>query len=291
MIQFKNIYEYYVTYNYISYVLTTQIKWTRYFIEDIETGFNELVKNNILQIKHQISKTDYILDLTNIYVDTNKVSKTKDFFSKLLDEEIYKIMNCNSKEKFKILRYYISLVGTFVKNEKDSENKYASVGYASQDTLGQVANISISSVKRYNKILEDLEILYIYSAKDLIMDTGSNQISAITNTYGRFSDKSKIIQAGREHELNYGFQNNQKLKRIRKLQGDNNRRIAQLYSKFIKGFNYNYEQIKEIYFGVIEINKNTRNKYYTDDLYNQYKKDLEVFSKYDFYDEKLEDTS
>lgn len=77
------------------------------------------------------------------------------------------------------------------------------IGFSSIEALAKLSNINKDTVLSYNKVLEKEKILYIYRAKELMLI--DNELSGITNTYGRYKYKKYVIGKGEEHKEEYGY--------------------------------------------------------------------------------------
>ena len=98
-----------------------------------------------------------------------------------------KLLNLPIKSnRLSIATYYIILRNTI--------NYYTHVGYTSQYKLMQYANISKLTIIKYNKILEDHEIIYMVHSKK----------KNIHNRYGLYEYKADVIKAAKAAGIWYG---------------------------------------------------------------------------------------
>ena len=66
---------------------------------------------------------------------------------------------------------------------------------------------NVKTAYRYNEILQNLGLIYVYKAGDFLEVTDKNDIrsiKSISNTYGRYKDKDIIIQEGKNYVESYG---------------------------------------------------------------------------------------
>lgn len=270
-----------VTCNQLTYYLTGEISQQRNRITDyIKCGINELEEKGVITKQKEFSK-HYILDCSNLWIDTNGGSFTKIYFSEV--QQIFKIKNINN---FSLLRYFIFVIGTINYNITvylpNGEYKNGIVGNFTIDYLAEKVGISTRSAIEYNKILEKEKLLYISRQDDFVIDK-ENNIKRLNNIYGRACDFEYIdtfAQNQKKYNESYKYTNNNLTKT------NNKRRLAQMYQQLLKGRGKKYtnEQIKEIYDYVINENKKYENMY-EKDKYEDYLdkiRDIEIFEKYEF---------
>lgn len=270
-----------VTCNQLTYYLTGEISQQRNRITDyIKCGINELEEKGVITKQKEFSK-HYILDCSNLWIDTNGGSFTKIYFSEV--QKIFKVKNINN---FSLLRYFIFVIGTINYNITvylpNGEYKNGIVGNFTIDYLAEKVGISTRSAIEYNKILEKEKLLYISRQDDFVIDK-ENNIKRLNNIYGRACDFEYIdtfAQNQKKYNESYKYTNNNLTKT------NNKRRLAQMYQQLLKGRGKKYtnEQIKEIYDYVINENKKYENMY-EKDKYEDYLdkiRDIEIFEKYEF---------
>ena len=268
----KDDYKCYISFNMIYYVLCGKFKNqkpNRYFMDKIKIGLSELINIGVVSYVDVVSVSEFVLDLSRLELDTKNAAKTEDYFVIVQDTEIHTIMNSNYKQKFKLCRYFVFLVGTF--------NSKSQLNFTSLEYLVSRIKISEQTIIEYNRILEEKKLIYIYRANMCIRNSSTGEISKITNTYGRYTDKDKVIQAGESHANTYGYDPNEKKTRLRS--GKENRSASAKYYAFCKGKEYDYNTLKSIYLTLEQFNKDLSEKFKSD----EYKKDLTVFKDYDFY--------
>lgn len=272
---------YYISMNMLCYQLLGKYDkdiYNRNFIDDLQIGLNELINNNIVSYVDVISKREFILDLSHLYLDTKKAKENKEYFTIINDSDIHNIMNNCKADKFNVCRYFIYLVGTFVKisyNDKSYKTGFMKIEYMA-DELDTTSN----SIINYNTILEDNKVIVIYKAKFNMRNKTTGEINGITNTYGLYKDKDIIPKIGKDHEIEYGYDKDDR--KIIKAKGNLTRSWVSKYNYFCKGKEYSDEDIKQMYLIIRDLNKRNLQKYGKNNNKNHLK-DLSVFKDYDFY--------
>ena len=179
-------------------------------------GLNDLEKHGLIR-KINEKKYNFEYDLQPIYFDPSKSNKENGLlFTVVYTDELNAIMQIKDNDftgsKIKLIRYFINVVSTFLHGrewtyELPSGSKTDGViGFFSIETLSSISNINKDTALIYNKIIEKAKILYIYRAKDLVLI--DNELTGITNTYGRYKYKKVIIGAGEEHKKKKSKRNN-----------------------------------------------------------------------------------
>jgi len=258
----------YINLNLIAFVLTNKKSFSRSFLVSIKNGINELTNLGIVNLNGFISQDEYIIDLSPIYFKTSKVSEGEEqmYYSMITSDEIQKCINGRSTFKFKLLRYFAYLIGTF----------RGDIGFQSIENMSDDLEYDDDAIMRNNETLEKLELIYIHKADDYMVSIDNNSdknIWSINNTYGRYSDKNKIIEAGKQFAIDYGFKHKTDQKQIAKKMSNQTKSYVMKYNEFCKGHIYDDGMLREIYNAMIEYNKK----------YDYKKKDLNMFKDYDFY--------
>lgn len=265
---------YYITVKQIIFALTGALEHDRYFVEDIVLGLDELISSDIISEVEKLTKSGRLLDLSALYFKTSDT-----FFTTVNDEDIFKIMKCNSN-KFNLLRHYLCLLSTLVKrdgvNHWDSSELKKDIGYMSQKFLIEQFNISQKTLYNYHNLLQEEQLMFFY--KPVFYKYIDNAITSFTGTYGEYKNKDKIIECGKKSE-NYFLQD-----KIKKKVSSENRSLANKF-RYIrdKGKVYDYEIMKRVYEAMVDRNQELRKIYFTDDRYYEHQKDLSVFKEYNFY--------
>lgn len=259
----------------LTHAMTGELYCERRFMDDLSLGVDELINNQIIKENRQVSKVEREFDLSSLYFDVKKNN-----FTVAEDDEVYKIMKYKAN-KFNLLRYYLFKVGSLM--YKDAPSMTGDVvwlkdlGYWSQTLFKEQCNISRTTIVKYNRLLDEAKIIYEY--RPLEYKKIESGMISFSGVYGRYRDKDKVIASG--IDLENAFINGEKLKNSSTF----NRSMATKFAWIqCASKEYDYATMKEVYLAMIERNKELRKKYYTDELYEKYKKDLSVFEKYDFYE-------
>lgn len=263
----------YVSLNMIYYALCGKLgnyKTDRRFMDKIRNGLNELVDTDLVSYI-EVAKSEFVLDLSNLNLDTKNAKKTKKFFAIIDNSEIRTIMNSDSQHRFKLLRYFVYLAGTF-----NSESK---AGFTSIDKMVKHLHFAKQSIINYTTILQEMELIYTYHSDSFIRYSDGGKITKISNTYGRYRDKDKVISAGESQANRYGYDSD--AKKVRTKSTKEIRSASAKFYSFCSGKKYDDDTLREIYLTLVEFNK---------DKPDEYKKDLAIFKNYDFYCEEEVDT-
>ena len=269
-----------VTQEQVEFYLTGQLSNRRRMSDYIKCGINELVENHIIE-KNDIVQKHFILDCTNLCTN-----ESQEHFVIITFEEVKKIFNVENTNNFLLLKYFCSLIWTISSKITvyldNGEYKNRVVGNFTIDYISELSGIGVRTIIEYNKILEEIGLIYIYRQEDFILDK-ENNIKRLNNIYGRASDIEYITTFAKNQQKHYEsyhyLENNNK-------KANNKRRLAQMYQQLLKGGGKNYteHEIKEIYNYVIEQNQKyermyEKNKYedYLDKIRN-----VDIFEKYKF---------
>lgn len=161
----------------------------------IVKALNDLIDKNEIKLieKHGYK---YLLDISNYNI-------TKDNFYISFDKsEIQKIFLLD--KAMELLRYFCVVIANTSNKCDEICNIY---GYTSINTLASTAHISIKTAIKYNKILEDAQLIFVYRQGLNYID-GNGNIKTVNNCYGRYCNKDLIIKAGKEYKqglVNQGF--------------------------------------------------------------------------------------
>lgn len=251
----------------------------------IKCGLEELIDNEIIIRKNADGK-NYIIDCSNLWIDTEK-----DNFSVIYFDEMMKIFQIKSVNNFMLLRYFIILMGTLSNSIEIYVDKYNSknsiVGNLSIQFLSELSRISYRSVIEYNKVLEENELLYVCRQNDFIINQENNEISQLTNCYGRIKDKEYIEEFSTnksKYKQSYRYQK----KNVEKV--NDNRRLAQMYQQLLKGSGEKYSdvEIQNIYRYILSENQKyealyekTKNEKFLSKI-----RDEDIFDCYQIIDEE-----
>ena len=192
-------------------------------------------------------------------------------------------MNHNN---FLLLRYFVSLISTISSKITvyldNGEYKNRVVGNFTIDYLSELSGITDRTIIEYNKILEEIGLIYIYRQEDFVLDK-ENNIKRLNNIYGRASDIEYITTFAKNQQKHYEsyryLENNNK-------KANTKRRLAQMYQQLLKGRGEKYteNEILEIYNYVIEENQKYERMYEKNKCEDYLDKirDTDIFDKYEF---------
>lgn len=200
-----------VSYNMIAYELYANKDIRNSFYESVKKAFLDLVSKNIVSVIFDLSTTEFVVDLKQLYFDGNK---NKEYYTVVRDNEVHTIMNINNKmNKFKLLRYYITCLRTLSRTQGIYSDYYGNrkinfVGFMTQEYLCYETNIKYRSnkklIQQYNDILEQSKILYVHRHTKMKRDKITGQFKSFTNHYGRYEDKEEIIKFALQYEKECG---------------------------------------------------------------------------------------
>lgn len=128
-------------------------------IKGIKQGMEILLQNDI--IYYNINKKEYMIDTSDLQIDD---SVDKFFFVDI--DYIKRILN--QKNGIKLLRYYMILCSTI--------NVFKKYGFRSQENLSKITKISVSTIKRYNTLLKDINVI-CFSKHQNTVDKNGNFIN------------------------------------------------------------------------------------------------------------------
>ena len=246
----------------------------------IHCGLNELIESGIIKEIDTVKK-HYILDCSRLWVDTKSINYTVITFS-----EVKKIFTVDTANKFSLLRYFITLMGTLSSKITvylpNGEYKSRVIGNFTIDYLSDLSGMSKRTIIDYNKILEEINLIYIYRQSDFTL-TAENDIKRLVNVYGRYSDIDYINAFAFDQKK---YQNAYKYIKGNNDLANNKRRLAQMYQQLLrgKGEKYSERQIIEIYNYVVSENKKYQRLFEknADEDYLDKCRDIDVFEKYNF---------
>lgn len=301
MIQNLSTNRYYVNIKLLAFQLTDDITLSRKYMERLSDGLNKLIIKKYIKVVTNNGEKDYILDLENLiidkYSDDNKNKTCKTFFVVIGSEEIHKIMNLDSRlDKFSVLRYFMCMISTINHNAAYYDvmgNTYNNfVGFMTNDYIGSLCGVtSYTTYDKYNHLLEENEMIYIYRHSILIRDE-KGQLKNLPNHYGRYKDKELIIGYSVNRE-NYEIGEETIDKRA-----NESRSLMQKYYCMVKyGTVYPEKETKRIHKYVHYRNQQNEKKYeqavekgYSGEEFLEKIVPEDVFQKYDYLFEKSAST-
>ncbi len=270
-----------ITHHQIIYYLTGKTDQQRNKIVDyVKCGINELIDNHIVIKKKEFQK-HLLLDCSNLRINTKQ-----DKFTVITFKEVQKIFKVENINNFLLLKYFILLIGTISSKIavylEDGSFKNRVIGNFTIDYLSELSGISDRSIIEYNKILEEIQLIYIFRQEDFVIDK-ENNIKRLSNIYGRFKDFEYIRQFANNQQKHYEsyryVENNNK-------KANTKRRLAQMYQQLQKGGGKNYteQEITDIYNYVKKENKKYE-RMYAKNGYEEYLdkiRDTDIFDKFEF---------
>lgn len=274
---FKEIEKYCINMNNLIYIIYGKRKVSQEIRQNIYGAINRLLDEGMIK-GECCGRGEYIIESTSMYVDTHKQN-----FVAVNIEDVQTIMRSNLSVRVPLVRYYIYLISTInsqtaVRNNEGNTKKNV-IGNQTQDYLSGLTGNSVWTIRRYNQLLEDMKVVYIYRAEDFLLS--NNQVKQLPNVYGRYSDKEYIIQYGKELQEQNRSRN---YTRPKLAQSDNKRRLYKMYYWLCQGKEYSESEIREIYEYVITENEKYRKlaESKQDKRYLEKLKDETVFAKYPF---------
>lgn len=278
----KDVTEYFVSFNMIAYSVGISNP-SRYELESIKSGYAELVDRGFVKEVRNYSKTEMIVDLSELYFEQGS-----EYYSDLSMEELHKIMNIDAgrQSKHKLLRYFTCQISTFNRS-KDLEECYrGKIGGMSLDAFVEMLGYSKNSIIAYNDILYENRLLFVHNHGDFYTGTnskGQSVLREIPNTYARYSDKELALSyIGETH--GYKFYKTDNI--VRSANANKKRALGQKLIQFVNGKEYDIETIKELY-GYCE-DKNQRTKAsYEHNINNGYHPDEPEYIDMSMFDDFL----
>lgn len=273
-----------VTQEQVEFYLTGQLSNRRRMSDYIKCGINELVENHIIE-KNDIVQKHFILDCTNLCTN-----ESQEHFVIITFEEVKKIFNVENINNFLLLKYFCSLIWTISSKItvylENGEYKNRVVGNFTIDYLSELSGIGVRTIIEYNKILEEIGLIYIYRQEDFVLDK-ENNIKRLNNIYGRASDIEYITTFAKNQQKHYEsyhyLENNNK-------KSNTKRRLAQMYQQLSKGGGKDYTEkdVTDIYNYVIEENQKYERMYEKNKCEDYLDKirDTDIFDKYEFIKER-----
>ena len=274
-----------ITQEQIEFYLTGKLSKRRLMSDYIKCGINELVDNQIIEKIDMIQK-HYILDCTNLLLNNSQ-----EHFTLITFDEVQKIFKVENTNNFLLLKYFTSLIWTISSKItvylENGEFKNRVVGNLTIDYLSELSGIGVRTIIEYNKILEEIGLIYIHRQNDFVIDK-ENNIKRLNNIYGRASDIEYIITFANNQQKHY---ESYRYVEANNKKANTKRRLAQMYQQLLKGNGKNYtrETIIEIYNYVISENEKYE-RMYEKNQYEDYLdkiRDTDVFEKYDFIPKEM----
>lgn len=249
-------------------------------IKNIKDGLMELVNNKIIEIQY-VTRNDFIIDGSKLFTNTKNGN-----FVKISCDSIRIVLDSGHINSCDILRYLLVLLGTIdpeiiveLNNEISKKNV---VSKAPLSRLMELSGFAKSTILTYNKILEDLNLIYIARANVYSISQSGN-VTTANNIYGRACDAEYIKKYALEaHQIRH----EQAFKVFDIDEANKKRRLAQIYRQLVNNNDENYtkEEIIDVFRHVMCNNKRYYLKYEDtkDEKYLKRIRPTEIFKKYDF---------
>lgn len=286
-IQREDMNLYYISATAIEYFYTHLIGMDTRSKKKYVDGLNDLESHGLIK-KTAEKGYEFEYDLSNIYFNPRHTNKeNKQYFTVIESNELWKIIQINDDDhciKQKLIRYFVTLISTFLKGERykiklpDGTKQDGIVGYQSIEHLAEISGLSTDTVILYNSLFEKNNLIYIYRANAIKL-IDCNSISGISNTYGRYEHKDIIIQYGINHKVEYGYDKGTDNLKYKSQKTTERKRLGvKLYYLMTGKKEYDEETIIQLYKYAVEYNRLHKDSW----DYNNRKKDLEFFCEYDF---------
>ena len=271
--------EHCISYSQASYYLTGSTTYSKRFPIYIKNGIDALIQKEVVR-KIESSKSEYIIDCSSLWDDTKDTSFVIINFYEI--RKIFQITDCNS---FQLLRYFLVLIGTISSSIDvwiDSlDHKSRVVGNMTIEYISDLSGISPRTIKEYNRILENNQLLYIFRQDDFLLSADDKNISRMANVYGRPDDKLYIdsyANSQKKEKKTYKWINSEVENANRK------RKLAQMYNQIAngKGQKYSFEELQQVY-DYIHSENNKYRAMYKENKYEEYltkQRDETVFEKF-----------
>lgn len=229
----------YVTYNSVAFELYNDLQISRRCMNHIKSALDSLVKRGLIKKIDSYSTTEFIIDMSGLHFEQN--TNKGIFYTVITLEEVHRIMNLDTKkDNFAILRYFIILIssichdkGTYDHSAGCSEHTDF-VGFMTLDTLANWCGTTKARIIEYNSILETEKIIYTYRHKKNKKDIETGQIMSFSNHYGRYEDRTWIIQFANEYVATYNLKETETLVKAEKSRV--NKKYAAIYNLLVKDF-------------------------------------------------------
>lgn len=279
-----------ISVNRLAYSLIGEMDYEKALTDALYRGIAELASGEWISIRKDLSTNksyEFVLDIKKLWLDTEK-----DKFTVVYTDDIHKIMTCNEKmdKKIRMLKYYVALISTF---DWSLDSK---IGHMSQEYIAEQADNSTRTCQRYNDILVDMQIIYVYKSNDKI--PMNDKLNQIKNCYSRYDDRNVCERYATGYEEMYGVQHKIVRTKKNKEQADNNRRLAQIYNRICEGYGDSYDEatIKKVHKYIVnknnslqeQIDEKNHQKYLTDSDKSWVEKlesqirDEDIFEQFDF---------
>lgn len=197
----------------INKVLYNTFEMTAKKKRDLKETIKYFIEENIIEVIDTDSEN---YEIKNTFLVNSKEGN----FTIITLDELRKISEIKVGKKDTLVNYYLKLLSTI--------NNKTKVGYWTIEDLGEDVNISTRTVKDYNKILEDAELIYIKRFNKTKLVNGKTQ--RLNNIYGRFTDKYAIDKYAKDR-----ISNLDRIEASNKLNANESKSISKQYNDFVNG--------------------------------------------------------
>lgn len=228
-----------LTAEYVSYLIFGR-EPTRRELYSIKAGLEELIEHKIIKTICKLNKSQFVCDISNLYF-----AQGTEYFVTIDYDELQNIMNIdNNSDKFKLFRYFVSIVGHF---------NFSS--YVDKEYRGKICAFAINEINElipkrtainYNEILEENKFIYIYRFDDIFYNSNDNELKRIINVYGRYENKDLVEDFASKYQEKYGWKHIKERKKSEHKIADRNRALGQYYKNYVNGKEYDEETVEEI---------------------------------------------
>ena len=228
-----------LTAEFVSYLVFGRAA-TRKELYIIKAGLEELIEADIIKVNCELTKSQFVCDISSLYFEQGT-----EFFVIIDYEELHKIMNIETKsDKYKMFRYFVSIVGHFnLSGFIDEKYRGKVCGYAIEDINELIPK---RTAIRYNEILEENKLIYIHRSDDILYNGEFNEFKRIVNAYGRYEDQELIEEFASKYQDHYGWNHIKERKKSEHEAANKNRALGQKYKNYVNGKQYDEETVEEI---------------------------------------------
>lgn len=156
--------------------------------EAIIAGFNELVSEGLIKIICTMKNDVMVCDISKVcelIPSHYYINISKDEFQKIINlkEGVY---------NYKLLRYFVDLIGTFDGSKTMHPDYRFKIGHMSQSVLCSICRVNSNTLNKYNDILERNQLIYIARRKSSVVGVKSGSIyKQMPNVYSRYEHKEE----------------------------------------------------------------------------------------------------
>lgn len=161
-----------VSVNRLAYLLVGETDYDKALTDALVRGITELSAGNYIAIRKDLSNKnnyEYILDLETLYFTADGYN----YSVNIMKSEVKKILTCEEvkfmSKRISMLRYFVVLVSTFdfrfsMKYIEGMPDLQGKISHMPQSYIAEQADTSPKSCHRYNEILVNMKMLYIYKS-------------------------------------------------------------------------------------------------------------------------------